>query len=244
MMLFGEKYGDSVRVLSMGNVIDERHFSIELCGGIHVQRTGDIGFFKIISEGGIAAGIRRIEALTGMPALEYVQQLDQQIGQINQLTKAARGQSVEKVQSLQERTKDLEKQLERMQQKLAQAQSAELLTQVQTVGDYQLLPVVVTGVDGKALRTLHDSLKSRISHGIIVLAGVDGDKASLIASVAGSAAGKVKAGDIIGHLAQALGGKGGGKPDLAQGGAPLPAGNVQPLEQLMQQLPTWIQQQA
>ena len=225
MMLFGEKYGDSVRVLSMGSQIADRHFSIELCGGIHVHRTGDIGLFKIISEGGIAAGIRRIEAVTGTAALSVVQQADQQLSQISSLIKAQREQVYSRVEALSENSRALEKQIERLNQKLAHSQSAELLEKVQDIAGVKTLIATLDQMDAKTLRNLHDSVKSRLSDGIIVLSAIDGDpsngKVSLLASVGKEHTGQVKAGDIIKHLTQQLGGKGGGKPDLAQGGAPL-----------------------
>lgn len=221
MMLFGEKYGDSVRVLSMGSQSADRHFSIELCGGIHVQRTGDIGLFKIISEGGIAAGIRRIEAVTGTTALSVVQQADQQLSQISSLIKAQRDQVFSRVEALNENSRNLEKQIERLNQKLAHSQSAELIEKTQDIAGIKTLIATLDQMDVKTLRNLHDSVKSRLSDGVIVLAATDGDKVALLASVAQQHASKIKAGDIIKHLTQQLGGKGGGKPDLAQGGAPL-----------------------
>lgn len=231
MMLFGEKYGDKVRVLSMGSQIDSRHFSIELCGGIHVQRTGDIGLFKIISEGGIAAGIRRIEAVTGTAALAIVQQADQQITQITGLIKAQRDQVFSRVEALAENSRQLEKQIERLNQKLAHSQSAELMEKVQDIAGVKTLIASLDHMDTKTLRNLHDSVKSRLPDAVIVLAGTDGDlntgKVSLLASVAKEHTSRVKAGDIIKHLAEQLGGKGGGKPDLAQGGAPLSANFAQ-----------------
>ena len=238
MALFGEKYGDSVRVLAMGSKTEQQEFSIELCGGIHVQRTGDIGLFKITSEGGIAAGIRRIEAVTGFTALTYVQQADQQLSQIAGLTKATREQSFERVNAAFERSRELEKQIERLNQKLASAQSAELLSAVQHING---VPVLVASIemDSKNLRNLMDSVKSRLQDAVIVLAGQDADKVALIAAVGNSHTGKIKAGAIIGHLAAQLGGKGGGKPDLAQGGAPLSDAYAG----VMQALPTWIAEQ-
>lgn len=225
MMLFGEKYGDSVRVLSMGSQIADRHFSIELCGGIHVQRTGDIGLFKIISEGGIAAGIRRIEAVTGTTALSVVQQADQQLSQISSLIKAQRDQVFSRVEALSENSRSLEKQIERLNQKLAHSQSAELIEKAQDIAGVKTLIATLDQMDAKTLRNLHDSIKSRLSDGIIVLSAIEGDsnngKVSLLASVGKDHTSKIKAGDIIKHLTQQLGGKGGGKPDLAQGGAPL-----------------------
>ena len=239
MMLFGEKYGDEVRVLSMGSVIDERNFSIELCGGIHVQRTGDIGLFKITSEGGVAAGIRRIEAVTGTKALEVVQKADTDIQQINGLLKAQKDQTVERVQAAVEHTSALQKQIEQLNQKLANFQATELLSQVQNVAGRSTLITTVQNMDAKSLRNLHDSVKSKLENAVIVLAGIEDDKVSLIASVAKQYTADLKAGDIIKYLATELGGKGGGKPDLAQGGAPL----NEKFEQVMTALPVWFEQQ-
>ncbi|WP_174559352.1 alanine--tRNA ligase [Acinetobacter bouvetii] len=221
MMLFGEKYGDEVRVLSMGSMIDEKNFSIELCGGIHVKRTGDIGLFKITSEGGVAAGVRRIEAVTGTKAVEVAQKADRDIHAINDLLKAQKDQTLEKVESLAHTASSLQKHIEQLNQKLANFQAAELLSQVQTVAGRQTLITTVQNMDAKSLRNLHDGVKSKLDNAVIVLAGVEGDKVSLLASVAKDFTANIKAGDIIKHLATELGGKGGGKPDLAQGGAPL-----------------------
>lgn len=238
MMLFGEKYGDEVRVLSMGSVIDQHNFSIELCGGIHVQRTGDIGLFKITSEGGVAAGIRRIEAVTGTKALEVVQKADTDIQHINSLLKAQKDQTVERVQAAVEQTSALQKQIEQLNQKLANFQASELLSQVQTVAGRSTLITIVQNMDAKSLRNLHDSVKSKLDDAVIVLAGIEADKVSLIASVAKQYTVHLKAGDIIKHLAAELGGKGGGKPDLAQGGAPL----NEKFEQVIAALPAWLEQ--
>ncbi|WP_171250304.1 alanine--tRNA ligase [Acinetobacter sp. TTH0-4] len=221
MMLFGEKYGDHVRVLSMGSVIEEKNFSIELCGGIHVKRTGDIGLFKITSEGGVAAGIRRIEAVTGTKAVEAIQKADADIQYINGLLKAQNHQTVEKIEATVETAYQLQKQIEQLNQKLANFQASELLNQVETIAGRSTLITTVQNMDAKALRHLHDGIKSKLEHAVIVLAGVEGDKVSLLASVAKDFTNTIKAGDIIKHLATELGGKGGGKPDLAQGGAPL-----------------------
>lgn len=221
MMLFGEKYGDEVRVLSMGSIIEEKNFSIELCGGIHVKRTGDIGLFKITSEGGVAAGVRRIEAVTGTKAVDVAQKADRDINTINGLLKAQKDQTLEKVEALVDTTSSLQKQIEQLNQKLASFQAAELLSQVQTLAGRQTLITTVQNMDAKSLRNLHDGVKSKLENAVIVLAGVEGDKVSLIASVAKDFTASIKAGDIIKHLATELGGKGGGKPDLAQGGAPL-----------------------
>ncbi|MBJ9908635.1 alanine--tRNA ligase [Acinetobacter bereziniae] len=238
MMLFGEKYGDEVRVLSMGSLKDEKNFSIELCGGIHVKRTGDIGLFKITSEGGVAAGVRRIEAVTGTKALEVVQKVDADILHINDLLKAQKDQTVEKVEAAVENVHQLQKQIEQLNQKLANFQASDLINQVTEIAGRQTLIATVQGQDAKSVRHLHDSVKSKLDNAVIVLAGVEGDKVSLIASVAKDFTANLKAGDIIKHLATELGGKGGGKPDLAQGGAPL----NEKFEQVMTDLTAWLAQ--
>ncbi|MCO8107210.1 alanine--tRNA ligase [Acinetobacter indicus] len=237
MMLFGEKYGDEVRVLSMGSVIEEKNFSIELCGGIHVKRTGDIGLFKITSEGGVAAGVRRIEAVTGTKAIEAAQKADRDINTINALLKAQKEQTIEKVEAIVETASSLQKQIEQLNQKLASLQAGELLSQVQTIAGRATLITTVQGMDAKALRNLHDGVKSKLDNAVIVLAGVEGDKVSLIASVAKDFTASIKAGDIIKHLASELGGKGGGKPDLAQGGAPL----NEKFATVMAELTAWLE---
>ncbi len=238
MMLFGEKYGDEVRVLSMGSLKDEKSFSIELCGGIHVKRTGDIGLFKITSEGGVAAGVRRIEAVTGTKALEVVQKVDADILHINDLLKAQKDQTVEKVEAAVENAHQLQKQIEQLNQKLANFQASDLINRVTEIAGRQTLIATVQGQDAKSVRHLHDSVKSKLENAVIVLAGVEGDKVSLIASVAKDFTANLKAGDIIKHLATELGGKGGGKPDLAQGGAPL----NEKFEQVMTDLTAWLAQ--
>ncbi|WLF85089.1 alanine--tRNA ligase [Moraxella sp. ZY210820] len=219
MMLFGEKYGEVVRVLTMGTVKDDRAFSIELCGGIHVGYTGEIGLFKFISEGGIASGVRRVEAVTGLRAIEAMQQQEQTIRQVDSILKAQKNQTVEKVQATVNQTITLQKQIEQLNQKLANFQATELLNQVQEIAGRKTLIATVQNVDAGSLRHLHDSVKSKLGNAVIVLAGIDGDKVSLISSVAKEHHQVLKAGDIIKHLASELGGKGGGKPDLAQGGA-------------------------
>ena len=237
MMLFGEKYGDEVRVLSMGSIIEEKNFSIELCGGIHVQRTGDIGLFKITSEGGVAAGIRRIEAVTGRNAVDVVQKTEADIQQINTLLKAQNHQTVEKVAATLEHSHQLQKQIEQLNQKLANLQATELLSQVQSIAGRSTLITTMQGMDAKSLRNLHDGVKSKLGNAVIVLAGIEDDKVSLLASVAKEFTGNIKAGDIIKHLANELGGKGGGKPDLAQGGAPL----TDNFASVMASLTTWLE---
>ncbi|WP_171501781.1 alanine--tRNA ligase [Acinetobacter cumulans] len=236
MMLFGEKYGEEVRVLSMGSIIEEKNFSIELCGGIHVKRTGDIGLFKITSEGGVAAGVRRIEAVTGTKAIQVAQKAERDIHAINDLLKAQKDQTLEKVEALSHTASSLQKQIEQLNQKLASFQAAELLSQVQDIAGRQTLITTVQNVDAKSLRNLHDGVKSKLDNAVIVIAAIDADKVSLIASVAKEFTATVKAGDIIKHLGQELGGKGGGKPDMAQGGAPY----SDKLEAVMSDLVAWL----
>ncbi|MFB2537766.1 alanine--tRNA ligase [Acinetobacter sp. c3-l95] len=240
MMLFGEKYGEKVRVLTMGTVKDERPFSVELCGGIHVANTGAIGLFKFISEGGVAAGVRRVEAVTGMRAVQWVQQQEQTVRQINDLLKAQKEQTLEKVKANVSQVTALQKQIEQLNQKLAHVQAAELLSSVQEIAGRKTLIAVVDNMDANSVRHLHDSVKSKLDDAVIVLAGVADDKVSLIASVAKAHHDKVKAGDIIKHLAGLMGGKGGGKPDLAQGGASYSAELPQHIDSLKQ----WLAAQA
>ncbi|WLP93541.1 alanine--tRNA ligase [Psychrobacter sp. M13] len=241
--LFGEKYGSDVRVLTMGtdSIIDGKSqpFSIELCGGLHVQRTGDIGLLKITSEAGIAAGIRRIEAVTGMGAIKYIQQNDQQLGQLASQLKAKRPEVVARVQSMADKQRELEKQLERLEQKLASLQAADLISEVQTIAGVPVLISTLAGVDGKSIRPLMDDIKSKLPDSIIVLVGDKDGQLALSASVAKSLTARIKAGDIIRHLAGELGGKGGGKPDYAQGGAPKAANTAA----VINALPAWVAEQ-
>lgn len=239
MMLFGEKYGDTVRVLSMGTLDkDGKPFSIELCGGLHVKHTGDIGLFKIVSEQGISAGVRRIEAVTGMGAVKYVQQGDKQLSQLANQFKAKRHEIVGRVEQLNDKNRELEKQLERLNQKLASLQANSLTDNIQEIGGQKVLIATVNGMDGKALRTLSDDMKSKLHDGIVVLASVHDDKIAFTASVGKNLTDKVKAGDLIKYLAENLGGKGGGKPDFAQGGGT----DVAKLPSVMGELVKWIRE--
>lgn len=243
MALFGEKYGSDVRVLTMGTdtIVDgqRKPFSIELCGGLHVQRTGDIGLLKITSESGIAAGIRRIEAVTGMNAVKNIQQSEQQLSELASQLKVKRPEVAQRVRTMADKQRDLEKQLERLQQKIASAQAANLLDDVQTIAGTPVLISMLSGVDGKSIRTLMDDIKSKLPDSVIVLIGDKDEQLALAASVAKSVTAKVKAGDIIRHLAGELGGKGGGKPDYAQGGAPKSGNSAA----VINALPAWIEAQ-
>ncbi|MEL0618970.1 alanine--tRNA ligase [Psychrobacter proteolyticus] len=243
MALFGEKYGSDVRVLTMGTdrIIDgqRKPFSIELCGGLHVQRTGDIGMLKITSESGIAAGIRRVEAVTGMNAVKNIQQSEQQLSELASQLKVKRPEVAQRVRTMADKQRDLEKQLERLEQKIASAQAANLLDDVQTIAGTPVLISTLSGIDGKSIRTLMDDIKSKLPDSVIVLIGDKDDQLALAASVAKSVTAKVKAGDIIRHLAGELGGKGGGKPDYAQGGAPKSGNSTA----VISALPAWIETQ-
>ena len=212
MALFGEKYGERVRVLKMGE------FSTELCGGTHVHRTGDIGVFKLLSEGGVAAGVRRIEAVTGQGALDHIAHEEQRLAQIARLLGGNVGDAEEKLRQLVERQKKIERELEQIKAKANAGAASDLAASAQTVGDFKLVAARLEGVDAKALRDSVDQLKQQLGDAVIVLASVAEGRATLIAGVHGKALGKVKAGDLLGHVAQQIGGKGGGRPDLAQGG--------------------------
>ena len=221
MALFGEKYGDVVRVLTMGANADNSTFSIELCGGIHVAQTGDIGLFKIVSESGIASGVRRIEALTGMGAIRFVQAGERILSDLATNFKAKRDEITVRVNTLSDKNRELEKQLERAEQKLASFQATQILNNAikLDISGVNLLITTASGIDAKAIRGLMDNIKSRLDNAVIVLVG-EADDLALSASVSKNLTDKVKAGDVIRYLAGKLGGKGGGKPDYAQGGAP------------------------
>ncbi len=214
MALFGEKYGDEVRVLAMG----DNRFSVELCGGTHVERTGDIGFFRIISEAGIAAGVRRIEAVTGVKALADVVLADQTIAQAASMLRAQPSELVSKVSQLLDTQKTLEKELQRLQQKLNSSAGNDLMSGAVQVGNKKVLVAEMPDADAKSLRDTVDQLKQAMGSGVVVLAATGGDKIALVAGVTDDLIGQVKAGDIIKGLATELGGKGGGKPQFAQGG--------------------------
>ncbi|PCE27566.1 alanine--tRNA ligase [Paraburkholderia acidicola] len=217
MALFGEKYGDEVRVLDLG-------FSRELCGGTHVSRSGDIGFFKIVAEGGVAAGIRRVEAITGDNAVRYVQELDARIGEAAAALKAQPSELTQRIVQVQEQVKSLEKELGALKSKLASNQGDELVGQAVDVAGVHVLAATLDGADVKTLRETVDKLKDKLKNAAIVLASVEGGKVSLIAGVTPEASKKVKAGELVNFVAQQVGGKGGGRPDMAQAGGTDPAG--------------------
>jgi alanyl-tRNA synthetase len=212
MALFGEKYGERVRVLKMGD------FSTELCGGTHVNGTGDIGVFKIISEGGVAAGVRRIEALTGEGALHYFAEQQRRLDEAAELVGARGDDVVEKLRHLLERQKKLEREIESFKAKAAGSSTSALIDTAIDIGGVKLIAARLDGLDGKALRDAVDMLKEKFRDAVILLASGEDGKASLVAGVKGAALGKVKAGELLSHVASQIGGKGGGRPDLAQGG--------------------------
>jgi alanyl-tRNA synthetase len=213
MALFGEKYGDEVRVLTMGD-----GFSVELCGGTHVSRTGDIGLLRITSESGIAAGVRRIEAVTGARALAVFDAAETLLDNAARALKTNRDNLADKLEQLLAQNRKLEKDLSALKGKLASAGSGDLLSQAQDVAGIKVLALNLEGADSKSLRDSVDQLKNKLGSAVVLLAAVEGDKVSLVAGVTQDITGKVKAGDLMRHVAEQVGGKGGGRPDMAQGG--------------------------
>jgi len=216
MALFGEKYEEDVRVLSMGD------FSTELCGGIHAKRTGDIGLIKITSEVGIASGVRRIEAVTGESALDYIDTNEARLNDVADLIKAKPDNVQEKTSQLVQRTRQLEKELEALKGKLASSAGSDLAGSAQDIAGVKVLAAQLEGVDGKSLRDTVDQLKNKLGTAAIILSCVDGEKITLIAGVTKDATDKIRAGDLVAHVASQVGGKGGGRPDMAQGGGTQP----------------------
>jgi alanyl-tRNA synthetase len=230
MALFGEKYGDRVRVLRMGD------FSTELCGGTHVARTGDIGLFKIVSESGVAAGIRRIEALTGEGALAHIVDEEKRLGEVAHLLSAGGGDAIEKLRQVLDRQKKLERELDAIKAKAASAAAGDLAASAQDVAGIKVIAARLDGADAKSLRDSVDAFKQKLGDCVVLLAGgVDG-KIALIAGVNGKALGKIKAGELVAHVAGQIGGKGGGRPDMAQGG-----GEDSPkLAAALAEVPAWV----
>ncbi|MFQ3236573.1 MAG: alanyl-tRNA synthetase [Paraglaciecola sp.] len=231
MALFGEKYAEQVRVVSMGE------FSLELCGGTHVERTGDIGLFKILSESGIASGVRRIEAVSGTAALVAIQKQAMDINQIAGLLKTDVNSLPERVSHLVEQTKSFEKEIHRLKQEIASNAGSELLSQIYELKGIKVLSSHLQGVESKSLRPMVDDIKNQIGSGIVLLAVSENEKVSLIAGVTKDLTGKVKAGELVNFVAQQVGGKGGGRPDMAQ------AGGTQPenLSAAMASVSAWLQ---
>jgi alanyl-tRNA synthetase len=216
MSLFGEKYDSDVRVLSMGD------FSMELCGGTHVQRTGDIGLFKILSESGVAAGVRRVEAVTGKVAYGWVVHTEQVLRDIAALLRGSREDVDEKVRELVERSRKLEKEVQQLKSKLASGQGGDLTSQAKDVNGIKVLAAQIDGADAKSLRDAVDQLKGKLGSSVIVLATVQEGKVVLVAGVSADLLSRMKAGDIAGAVAAQVGGKGGGRADFAQAGGTQP----------------------
>jgi alanyl-tRNA synthetase len=233
MMLFGEKYGDEVRVLEIGS-------SREFCGGTHVARTGDIGVFKIYSEGGVAAGIRRVEATTGAHALAMMNGQAQELLEVARELRAQPGAGMvqKAVKDLLEEKKALEKELARARSKLALGQGQDLASQAVDVKGAKVLAATLDGADAKTLRDTMDSLKARLKSAAIVLVAVNDGKVSLIAGVTSDLTEKMKAGDLVNFVAQQVGGKGGGRPDMAQAGGSEPA----KLPNALQSVRNWVEE--
>jgi alanyl-tRNA synthetase len=232
MALFGEKYGDEVRVLKIG-------FSTELCGGTHVARAGDIGLFKILSEGGVASGVRRIEAVTGQGALEWVEENSQQLDKVASMIKANRNEVDAKVEQLLDRTRSLEKALEQAKAKLASQAGSDLSSQATEIDGIKVLAAQVEGADAKSLRDTLDQLKNKLGKAAIVLAAVNDGKVALVAGVTKEETVRIKAGNLVNHVAQQVGGKGGGRPDMAQAGGSDPSA----LPQALESVAAWVTEQ-
>ena len=233
MALFGEKYGDEVRVLKMGE------FSTELCGGTHVDRTGDIGLFKIVGEAGVASGVRRIEAVTGAGALAYVADEERRLGELAHLLSGNGDEVVEKLRQLFDRQKKLERELESLRSKAAGSATADLAVHARDVAGIKVVAARLEGFDAKSLRDSVDQLKQQLGDCVVLLAGAVDGRVSLVAGVHGVALGKIKAGEVVSHVARQIEGKGGGRADMAQGGGL----DTAQLSALLDALPEWIGQQ-
>jgi alanyl-tRNA synthetase len=233
MMLFGEKYGETVRVLDIGG-------SRELCGGTHVQRTGDIGLFTIVAEGGVAAGVRRVEAVTGLNALAYMQDMEATLGGVAGTLRVVPSEVPARVGALLEQLRESEKEMAALKGRLASAQGDEMLAQAVDVKGIKVLAATLQGADAKTLRDTMDKLKDKLKSAVIVLAAVDGDKVQIAAGVTTNNTGKVKAGELVNFVAQQVGGKGGGKPDMAMAGGTDPSG----LPKALQAVHGWVAERA
>ena len=227
--LFGEKYGERVRVVTMGD-------SVELCGGTHVGRTGEIGLFKLVSEGGVSAGVRRVEALTGRAALEHVAQEERRLAEAAHLLGGTTAEVADKLRALLERQKKLERELDTMKARAASSATADLASSAVDVGGVKVLAARIEGLDAKALRDALDRFKQQLGDAVVVLAGASNGRAALVAGVSGSALGRIKAGALLSHVAASIGGKGGGRPDMAQGGGE----DGPPLIAALAAVPEWV----
>ena len=233
MALFGEKYDAKVRVLSMSD------FSVELCGGTHVNRTGDIGLLKITSEAGIASGVRRIEAVTGESALDYIDTKQSSLKAVAAVIKAKPDNVEEKTQQLVQHNRQLEKELEALKSKLASSAGNDLASSATNIAGINVLASQLEGADTKSLRDTVDQLKNKLAPAAIILSAIDGDKITLIAGITKDTTDRLKAGDLVSHVASQVGGKGGGRPDMAQGGGNQP----DQLEDALNSVNDWISTQ-
>ena len=233
MALFGEKYGDQVRVLSMGG-----DFSVELCGGTHVSQTGDIGLLRISGESSVAAGVRRIEAVTGEKAVELCDQLQDTIVEVSSLVRASGSNVADKVQQLVDDNRRLQKEIEALKSKLANASGSDLMAGLKEINGVNVLSTVVEGADAKSLRGVADQVRSKLDKGVFFLAAVEGDKAALVAGVTSNLTDSLKAGDLLKYVTAQVGGKGGGRPDMAQGAA----SDISALPEAMESVYSWVEQ--
>ena len=232
MALFGEKYSDEVRVLSMGG-----DFSVELCGGTHAERTGDIGLIKITSESSVASGVRRIEAVTGQSALAYCEQTQDTVEEVAEIAKAAKDKVTEKIRQVMEENRRMQKEIDQLKQKLANSSGSDIMSSAQQVKGVTVLSTIVEGADAKSLKSVADQVRSKIEKGVFFLVAKEGDKASLVAGVTKNLTSDVKAGDLMKHVSSQLDGKGGGRPDMAMGAA----SDLTNLSQALESVATWVE---
>jgi alanyl-tRNA synthetase len=232
MALFGEKYAHEVRVLSMGG-----DFSVELCGGTHVARTGDIGLLRVSGESSVAAGVRRIEAVTGEVAIALCDELQDSIKDVAAVVRASGANIKDKVQQLVDDNRRLQKEIESLKSKLANASGSDLMSDLREISGIKVLSRVVEGADAKSLRDVADQVRSKLDKGVFLLVAVDGDKAALLVGVTNNLTDKIKAGELLKHVAAQLGGKGGGRPDMAQGAA----SDLSSLPQALESVYSWVE---
>jgi alanyl-tRNA synthetase len=232
MALFGEKYSDEVRVLSMGG-----DFSVELCGGTHAERTGDIGLIKITSESSVASGVRRIEAVTGQSALAYCEQTQDTVEEVAEIAKVAKAKVTEKIRQVMEENRRMQKEIDQLKQKLANSSGFDIMSSAQQVKGVTVLSTIVEGADAKSLKSVADQVRSKIEKGVFFLVAKEGDKASLVAGVTKNLTSDVKAGDLMKHVSSQLDGKGGGRPDMAMGAA----SDLTNLSQALESVATWVE---
>ncbi len=233
MALFGEKYGDQVRVVSIGT-----EFSVELCGGTHVSRTGDIGLLKVSAETSVAAGVRRIESVTGMRALELCDNQQDSITEIASIVRGSRTTVCDKVQGIVDENRRLQKEIEKLKNKLANAAGSDLMADLRQINGVGVLATVVDGADAKSLRGVGDQVRSKIQSGVFFLAAIEGEKAALVAGVTSNLTGQIKAGDLLKHVTSQVGGKGGGRPDMAQGAA----NSIENLPSALESVYQWVEE--